>query len=316
MENLSNWIILEIFSFLTFKDLASSCFTVSKRYHSLIKADSIWKSRFANRKPTTFYSDPYFEFPDSSSLIDSLCLANIFPQDFSSLKSYLQAIQHPMPVISNGVKASSTHLYNEIHGTLVYDDAEIWSSEPTDDENTDEFLIYELTETSYVFSVHFKANQAMWQGGEIYPPKKVKVWIGETAETFTFESEEFEVPVSEAYNTVLILPNFVKGKFIKLELIGKVTKEPTSGQFLTLISFVDVIGYPLEPIENKILSLIESKDIKKILKNIDKMNTPFWFERLNKFGLIKEIFEPDMSPQYDINEYFNYIINLQFQSFC
>ena len=172
---------------------------------------------------------------------------------------------------------------------MQYDNGEFWSSKACDSADTDEFLVFKLKSKSFVFSVHFKAYRALYQGGVLYPSKTVKIHIGNSFHNFHYTSDEFDFPRSENYNTILILPNFVQGEYVKIELIGKVMTEPQTEMFYTVLSFVDIIGYPVDKEvdeDNDIENIIKTKDFKKINSNRYFKRTPFLYERIENQGFL------------------------------
>ena len=78
-------------------------------------------------------------------------------------------------------------------------------------------------------------------------------------ESFEYESDEFEVKINENYNTILILPTIISGKYVKLTMIGKQLRELHSEIWYNALRFVEIIGFPQKNTVDRILEiLIES----------------------------------------------------------
>ena len=252
-----------------------------------------------NRAKSTFSSGPYFNFPTFASIINKVWIqSKINSFKLLDLKKYLNAVSNPKSIIDFPIKASSEDPSQDISCTILYDDGSYWSSEGSENYNINEYLIYKLKSKSFVFSVHFKVYRALFQDGIVYSPKKVKVKIGNSLNDYHYESEEFDVGLTERYNTILILPNFIEGEYARIDLIGKQMREPFSEDFYTMISFVDIIGFPIEKL-NSVYVINEENDldIEDIIKykNFNDLSdpkfarTPFLYERVLKSGKISNL---------------------------
>lgn len=311
MDNLSSCILIEIFLYCEFKEIMTISFTNKTMQNLVFKSRLFWL-KYSSPKPSTFTTSAYYKFPVLSSLSETL----YFPQslkisDFPSLRPYFWALKNPKSIISKAIQASSEDPGQEIGCSLFYDNGKFWSSNGSESADTDEFGIYKLESKCLVYSVSFKLYRALYQGGVVYPPRRVRVLIGNSPDQYHYISDEFEVGMTEAYNTIQILPNLVEGEFVKLELLGKVMREPWSERYYTVLSFVDVIGYPTEKIGDCNLGdciedLIMKKDLSVVLGNEKFKKTPFLYERIEAAGLLSEALTN--AANSGMNEIENYLV--------
>mmetsp|Transcript_27529 Transcript_27529/g.27201 ORF Transcript_27529/g.27201 Transcript_27529/m.27201 type:complete len:212 (+) Transcript_27529:480-1115(+) len=106
--------------------------------------------------------------------------------------------------------------------------------------------------------------RADYQGGVIYPPQKIQIKIGKSDSDYHYSSEIYDVEMRNKYFTVLILPEIVIGKYIKLELIGKASPQPGDEKYYTVLSYVQCIGYPLK-------NFSEESPLKALSSTIEKI---------------------------------------------
>ncbi|OMJ68352.1 hypothetical protein SteCoe_34228 [Stentor coeruleus] len=292
MEKISNWVLLEIFSYLDINSLLESR-VLNKRFSSTISNNSLWKAKFSSSryKPSTYHSGAYFKFPKTSEIMNFSCINDPDkPPTFENMAYYFNILRNPQRIIKCAHSVSSEDYTQTIDKVLDYNTNEFWSSKPYDEDNTNEFAVFELTGICYVFTISFKTYRALYQGGPIYPPKRVKILIGNTPDEYFFSSDEFDVEINENYNTILVLPNIVKGKYVRIDFIEKVTREPGSEKYYTVLSFVEITGFPIEiePNPNSLESIIKSENLKNIVSRHDEIQSPFLYSQINSVGLMND----------------------------
>ena len=303
--------MIELLLFCEFKVIIN-LLQVNKRFNRVLTEKNFFWIKYTQvRLPATFSSGPYFDFPSFASIANQMWIPLEVDQfKLPQLKQYWNAVSNPKSIIHSPVKVSTEDVPSQgIKYTLNYDDGNFWSSERRDSENTDEYLIYKLKSKCFVFSVHFKVYRSVYQEGVVYSPRTVKVKIGNSLDNYHYESEEFEVGITERYNSILILPNFIEGEYVRIEFYGKQMKEPYSEKYYTVLSFVDIIGFPKEKLEKN----NETWDIEDVIKNsnIDILSdprfkrTPFLYERIIKNNKLLSII--DKFNHRDKNEIENYL---------
>ena len=302
--------MIELLLFCEFKVIIN-LLQVNKRFNRVLTEKNFFWIKYTQvRLPATFSSGPYFDFPSFASIANKMWIPSEVNQfKLPQLKQYWNAVSNPKSILGSPVEASSEDYSQGIDCTLDYDDGKFWSSARNDSEDTDEYLIYKLKSKCFVFSVHFKVYRSVYQEGVVYSPRTVKVKIGNSLDNYHYESEEFEVGITERYNSILILPNFIEGEYVRIEFYGKQMKEPYSEKYYTVLSFVDIIGFPKEKLEKN----NETWDIEDVIKNsnIDILSdprfkrTPFLYERIIKNNKLLSII--DKFNHRDKNEIENYL---------
>ena len=315
MDRLSSDILIEFCLFCEFKDIIN-LLQVNKCFNQILTEKNFFWIKYARTKlPNTFSSGPYFDFPSFASIANKMWIPSEVNQfKLPQLKQYWNAVSNPKSIFGSPVEASSEDYSQGIDCTLDYDDGKFWSSARNDSEDTDEYLIYKLKSKCFVFSVHFKVYRSVYQEGVVYSPRTVKVKIGNSLDNYHYESEEFEVGITEKYNTILILPNFIEGEYVRIEFYGKQMKEPQTEKYYTVLSFVDIIGFPKEKLElNNEAADNEKLDIEDVIKNGNTdilsdprfKRTPFLYERIIKSNKLPSII--DKLNQGSKNEIENYL---------
>lgn len=317
MERLSYYLLLDICLYLDFKDLLTIA-RVQKVFRDIVMESNLWRFWVLRaQRPSSFYSGAFFKFPKANDMMEKLHIQSN-PQSITldKIKLYHKAINNPKSIIGLGVEASSQDYDQGISCTLSYDNNRFWSSSSNESPETNEYLLYKLKTFSIVFSVHFKLYRAGYQGGIIYPPKQARIKIGNSKTSFHYTSEEFDIPKSENYNTILLLPNIIEGKYVMLELLGKVIREPDTERFYNVVSFVEIIGYPLSFIDSPekddktIEDLIKSKDVPSVLTDPRFLRTPFLYERVLDAGILNDILlaKIEIGTLNEIESYFAAVI--------
>jgi hypothetical protein len=173
----------------------------------------------------------------------------------------------------------------------------------SDLEDNESEILLELSEFCFIFSFSFKVFRLISNLSVLFAPKHVKVLIGETSDSFKWESETYEVDLSENYNTILVLPTLVTGKFLKIILSGHQSKHLESNLFQTTLQHIELTGHPTSFKGESIVSIIKSQQFFKILAKTELLS-PFYYERALHCGLLKNFF--DVLPEYntDIEAYF------------
>lgn len=302
MDKLPMYILQDILYFL---DILSTkeCKLVNKKLNSLISQGYFWKVKFTKPNPSSYFSLPYFKFPETLSIFDRIHCSYQDTESFADVCNFWRQISDPQKLKIVSIEASSED-HDQVAATILTYNQSFWSSKPNDSSETDEFLIIELKESSLIFAVNFYVYRAIYQGGTIYPPMFAKVYIGDTKDSFSYESEQYPIGLTENCNTILVLPELVKGKFIKLMLIGKQMRENGTEKWYTVLKYVEILGH--NTITDPILERIKQGNFESKSANFSELS-PFYLERLEKFGHIKTYFETVGVESNDISTYFHYI---------
>lgn len=287
MEKLRLDLLKEILEHLDFKSILNVAGTC-KRLKSIALDDSFWLMYLRIIKPyPKFYSGAYYLYEIAEILPKIFTRIEYGSQGKRFYKDIKHATHHLKSVVKSGIEASSHDYDQDIQKTLVYDDGLYWSSKGSDSADANEYLIYDLVDTSVVSSVHFCVYRAAFQNGIIYPPKQAQIKIGHTRDNYHYESHIFDIEARNKYFTFLILPEIVIGKFVRIELIGKRYPQPGDEKYYTVLSFVDIIGFPLHDFEADSplaqFSTIEKSSVNEITE-IDEFNmvTPFQMYVIHK----------------------------------
>lgn len=315
MERIDSYLLQEIFYNLDLETL-QTCTLVNKDWNTIITQGHFWKNKFTQKKPSSYHSGPYFSYSNYKTYLDSLHPIDHKITDYESLKALGNKLKNPQNLKIVSTSASSED-YDQVSGSILKYDSLFWSSSPNQSPDSDEFILFTLESESLIFTVNFKVYRASHQEGTLYPPKFIKVSIGKTSEAFEYESDEFEVKLSENYNTILILPNIVSGKFVKLTMIGKQSREPGTELWYTVMRFAEIVGYPNEFSIDPVLEMCREGSF----KGTDLILTPFYFERLERFKKVKEYLETKGMQKSDISAYFSEIypsevIQNEFPFYC
>jgi F-box domain len=289
MESLSEDIKLEIALYLDILTILTLS-QLSKLWNSLIQSPVLWnaKKKLA-QVPYPLVSDGYFKY-NAKSYYSYLHSKEPFDFTYSTYVDLMIKLNHPRSLVSNPL---DSHLNQSLSGMLKYEDDLFWNSKQRADSNTTETILCELIDSSIVFSVHFKIYRAVCQGGILYPSRYIKIYIGNDKESHHYESGLYKVCMSEKYCSIQILPEIVIGKYIKIELIGKVTHLPNSLLYITAIEFFDVIGYSLNsvPLNNLELGIVnkDTETVIEILSRNKHKSTPFIVNLMEKYGILDEV---------------------------
>ncbi|CAG9332824.1 unnamed protein product [Blepharisma stoltei] len=251
MESLRSDLIREILEYLdshSIMQVACTC----KRLNQIAWNDNFWAVYLQIPKPyPRYHSGPYYFYNISELRAKFYTKMNLAGKNKQFYWDCAHALNNLRPIIKKGIRSSSQDYDQGIENTLKYEDSlygHYWSSTGSVTTDANEYLIYELIDTSIVASVHFMCYRAGFQGGVIYPPQKIQIKIGnsDNDSDYHYSSEIYDVEVRNKYFTVLVLPELVIGKYIKLKLIGKVSPQPGDEKYYTVLSYVQCIGYPLK----------------------------------------------------------------------
>lgn len=300
MEHIRTDLLREILPYLDLKTL-SSLSKSSKRLYFIINHELTWQSklRTPSNIPRFFYS-AVFDIPISAlkSQIFTILKFN------NPKKFYVQAVK----AISNmksldltGVDSSNNNFSCFMNKILDYNTDHYWISLGSQSSNVNDFLVYELSQQSLIFAINLKFFRAVRFGGFFYPPKSVKISIGNSKENFHYSSDTFSVEPHEFLFTVCILPEIVIGKFVKIELIGKVMTQLGDNKFYNSLSYLDCLGYPvgIDCLDSFSLLEFESTPLEKsvstgdidgivdYLSNKRSLATPFTLDIFKKRNYLK-----------------------------
>ena len=123
-------------------------------------------------------------------------------------------------------------------------DMEFWSSEGSNEPDSDEFLIYKMKDAhTLITSVDISFYQALYQVGRpCYAPLKVRISVGNELDSMDFVSEQLKVRNVPTPQRIKLVPNFCFGRFIKVELIGKRQKQPDDLKYYTCVRWLTARG--------------------------------------------------------------------------
>ena len=301
MENIDSYLLQEIFYNLDLETL-KTCSLVNKDWNYIITQDQFWKNKFVQKKHSSYHSGPYFSYSNYKTYLENLYPIDYNLSNYESLKLLANKLKNPQHLkISSTAESSADQ--DQVSSNVLQYDGLFWSSSPNQSSDSDESILFELESESLIFTVNFKLYRASYQEGTLYPPKIIKALIGKTRESFEYESDEFEVNLSENYNTILVLPNVVSGKFVKLVMIGKQSREPGTELWYTVLRFVEIVGYPAELRIDPILQMCKEGNF----CYIDTILSPFYFERLERYQKVNEYLQTNRIPMSDISAYFSQI---------
>lgn len=125
----------------------------------------------------------------------------------------------------------------------------------------------------------------------MYPPKFIRINIGNDPDSFHYTSDLLKVPVSEKLATFQILPQIVFGKYLKIDLIGMPNPLP-GWTFIVALDFFDVIGSSMEdlPLGNLEKSIFEGnfEVFFDILNRNKHKATPFIVDLMWRKGRLEQ----------------------------
>jgi hypothetical protein len=132
---------------------------------------------------------------------------------------------------------------------------EFWSSIGSASPDVDEFLIYEAASPYLISAVEISFYQAMYQlGSPCYAPERVRISIGMHADQFEYCTGEIPVSNTPLVQRVDIHPIMVYGRVIRVDLIGKVQRQPDDNLFYSCVRYFSASGISL-------LSFSKSADV-------------------------------------------------------
>lgn len=308
MNSLSDDILLYFFTFLDLKTLLTLSLT-RKEFKDLISSPEVWKFR----KPTKTSSAPlqsgaiYHYRPENWS--SSLHTAEELTLNYPTYQSLVHRIHEARSILRPSLDSK---MNMSLSGMLKYEYELFWNSKQKESQEGEDSFICELIGTCSVFTIHFKAYRAVTQGGVMYPPKFIRVCIGNEIDNFHYISDLIKVPMSEKLMTFQVLPQIVIGKYLKVELIGMPNSMP-GGAFIVALDFFDVIGNSMEDLSlgNLEKSIFEGNTevFTDILSRNKHKATPFIVDLLLRKGLLSEYLQ-SLSRVMNEVESFMYVKNL------
>jgi hypothetical protein len=223
IRDFSSFIISEIFCFLDIRSIFE-CRKTCKKCHKIISSGIFWDQKFNKTSEGSHFEGPYFEFPDPFNILEKIHQSSHF-ESHQDISKVLQILKNPRKLLIESITSSSSESGYPSTNLLLFNNL-LWKSSPSDSSDSSDFLLLTLKEESLIFSVNFKVARLKIKEYNLpFPPVSFKVLIGSSEFNFHYESKEFQVSYSENYNTFLVLPEIVKGKCIKILLIGKKCKD-------------------------------------------------------------------------------------------
>lgn len=281
-----------IFCILNYLDIKSTLVVgeLNKKYCELVHSTVLWNLR-NHRKLGKFglKTGAYYSY-NPNEFSSSLFTEEQYEASYENYKALCYSISHPRSLVKSSIESS----YNQaLNGMLKYEDDLFWNSKMRQDTEQSDFVTIELTGFSIIFSVHFKVYRATTQGGHLFPPKLIRVHIGNSSGSYHYSSDVFKVPMTEKYCTLLILPQIVTGCFVKIEFIGSITSMPGSTMHITAIEFLDIVGSNIDDVPlNNFEQAILDKNLQVVVDIIERSkhkSTPFAVSLMEKMGILQEV---------------------------
>lgn len=150
-------------------------------------------------------------------------------------------------LISRVVSCSSQDHDTQGPDNTLEDDSTFWSSTGSDCVDACEEVVYELVQplTLLRFVSLFVYRAGFQRRIPIYPPRAVRFHVGFTKDDYHYSSPVFDVEHSHHRQVFNLGPQAVIGGFLKVELIGKVTRQPGDELLYTVLRHIKGMGYPV-----------------------------------------------------------------------
>ncbi|KAH6578517.1 hypothetical protein BASA61_000275 [Batrachochytrium salamandrivorans] len=152
----------------------------------------------------------------------------------------------PTPLIQCGVSASSTDQESQdIECTLDELSHTFWSSTGSENPLSNEYLIYKLKQPSIITGFEIKPFKANFQRGTpTYAPRFVSISVGFTENPMEMHYASPLYPVENENRTQSfnLAPTLVYGRFVRIHLHGRVSRQPTDEMLYTVLESVNCFG--------------------------------------------------------------------------
>lgn len=241
MEGISQNIFISIVELLDLKSILTLR-AVKKNYRVLIDKHEFWE--ILSRKHSTqgnIICDSWFDF-DFSSYQTRLLLPSSSPDSMEIFKECAKYVKKSYYLGLHTLDSSNRNLYSGTNMSFpdVYRCNEFWSSSPTEHNDTLDFILYGLRDVCFIYDVYFSLVAV---NGRIYPPKYVRVHIGMTQDSFNYSTDLLPVETTEELQHIILLPEVVLGRYVKVEFISKKYRDPNN-KFISVVDYVSFVGYP------------------------------------------------------------------------
>ncbi|KAJ3272686.1 hypothetical protein HDV01_005340 [Terramyces sp. JEL0728] len=210
---------------------------VSKSFRNVINSNMIWtlilhrENKF-KEQPVLQLSKEYVKYSKSPRLMfKELCLL--------SLK-----YSNPPNVIEIGIVESTRDHRNQSIGETIDDlQTTFWSSKGSE-MDVDEFLDYQMISKCLITRIEIKPFLAQFQSGlPCYAPRCVSFSVGCSQDEYHFHSKEFPMINTNKLQVFEIEPQI--GKYVRVNLIGKVQTQPLDDLYYTCLEKVEILGIPV-----------------------------------------------------------------------
>lgn len=183
----------------------------------------------------------WFDF-DFSSYQTKLLLPTSLPNSMEIFKECAIYVKKSYYLGFYTIDSSNRNHYigDDMRLADVYRCNESWSSLPTENDDTLDFILYELRDVCFIYDVYFSLIAV---NGRIYPPQYVRVHIGLTQDSFDYSTDLLPVETTEELQHIILLPKVVLGRYVKIEFIGKKYRDPND-KFISVVDYVNFVGYP------------------------------------------------------------------------
>eukprot|EP01135_Chromosphaera_perkinsii_P011455 Nk52_evm31s2402 gene=Nk52_evmTU31s2402 len=206
---------------------------------------------------------------NSNNQINTTVLIDNSAEKWRRLYHYKSFVRKNISLVGEAIGCSSVDDDTQgIENTLIRFKQAFWSSRGSDSESSNEWLCYRLASPfCIVNSVTFKVFCADFQrGSPIYAPKSVvlKFFVDVDCQNPVHVSGEYPVQKTKDPQT-FFLDQPVIGSYLKIELIGRRTKQSLDRMYYTCLDFVCAHGTSLRYIRNNIVAnaLINSVLLRK-----------------------------------------------------
>jgi hypothetical protein len=285
MEGTSQNIFTNIVEFLDLDSLLTLR-AVKKQYRVLIDKPEFWEILSRNHSTQgNIICNSWFDF-DFSSYQTKLLLPTSLPNSMEIFKECAKYLKKSYYLGLRTLDSSKSNLYSGADMSLpdVYRCYESWSSLPTEHDDTLDFILYELRDVCFIYDVYFALVSV---NGRIYPPKYVRVHIGMSQDSFNYSTDLLPVETTEELQHIILLPNVILGRYVKIEFISKKYRDPND-KFIFVVDYVNFVGYPAS-----------NADKSKLFKQESSQRNYLYFDAIDFDGGYSSMFSISYHPIFN-----------------
>ncbi|KAJ3256326.1 hypothetical protein HK103_005581 [Boothiomyces macroporosus] len=151
---------------------------------------------------------------------------------------------NPPDLIDVGIEESTRdHTSQSIEQTIDGRQTTFWSSKGSG-MDVDEYLEYKLVARSLITSIEVKPFLAQFQRGlPCYAPRGISFSIGNAQNEIYYHSPKYPIINTNESQVFRIDPQI--GKYLRINLIGKVQTQPIDDLYYTCLEKVEILGIPI-----------------------------------------------------------------------